>query len=895
MTRHFYAYLLICLLVVSQRCGAVELKPFLTQYCTECHDADMKKGDLDLTSFKLNLENPQNFSRWVLIHDRVAAGEMPPPKKKARPDSGDLASFSSSLSSALTAADNERAAREGRATQRRLNRYEYENALRDLLHAPWLQLKDSLPEDGEASRFNKIGDALDVSHVQMARYLGVADLALRQVATTISDRPPTRTIRFYARDQRSFSGKMKFSFFNTRPERATFAVLGTSGQPDVRTGTAPITVGDADPVLREQEAVGVVASTYEPLEITFNRFIAPVSGRYKLRFRTWTVWVGPGKGDKWYIPDLDNVSPGRRDEPITIYSETPPRLLRWLGQFDAHVDPAVQEIDTHLLAGETIWPDAARLFRSRPPSWINPLAERDGSPGVAFAWMEVEGPIYDDDASKARELLFGDLPIAQRAVTFAAAPERDRNFAAGQERPPAPTRVSVNNPPALADVTSAKPREDAQRLLCNFLGHAYREPFSDADVTRFLKVFDAASASGGGFADSLLATYTAVLCSPRFICLEEKPGRLDDFALASRLSFFLQNTAPDEQLRQLAGAGKLHDPAVLRAQTDRLLDDPKSRQFVDAFLDYWLDLRKMTATAPDATLYNDYYLDDLLAESAEAETQMFFAELIKSNLPASNIISSDFSMLNERLATHYGIPGVQGVRLRKMLLAPDSLRGGIMTQASVLKVTANGTTTSPVLRGAWIMERMLGKPPPPPPKSVPAVEPDTRGATTIREQLAKHRTLETCNACHAKIDPAGFALESFDVMGGWRDHYRALGNGPFEKGIGKNGQRFVFHEGQPVDPSGELPPNLSTTRPTSQPTTAPTFKDVRELKQLLLKDQRQIARNLVRQLVTYATGAPVRFGDRARIEQILDRTAADKFPVRSLIHEIVQSEFFQNK
>jgi Protein of unknown function (DUF1592)/Protein of unknown function (DUF1588)/Protein of unknown function (DUF1585)/Protein of unknown function (DUF1587)/Protein of unknown function (DUF1595)/Planctomycete cytochrome C len=891
MARKVHTYLLIFLLAVSQRCEAApELNPFLTKYCTECHDAETKKGDLDLTSFKLDLAEPQNFSRWVLIHDRVASGEMPPPKKKARPDAGELSSFSSSLSAALAAADNERAAREGRATQRRLNRYEYENALRDLLHAPWLQVKDSLPEDGEANRFNKIGDALDVSHVQMARYLSVTDLALRQVATTISDQPQTKTIRFYARDQRSFTGKMKFSVFNTRPERATFAVLGTSGQPDVRTGKAPITVGDSNPELREQEAVGVVASTYEPLEITFNRFIAPVSGRYKLRFKTWTVWAGPGKGDKWYIPDLDNVSPGRRDEPITVYSETPPRLLRWLGQFDAHIDPTVHEIDTHLLAGETIWPDAARLFRSRPSNWINPLAERDGSPGVAFAWMEVEGPIYDENASKARELLFGDLPIAKREVTFGPAPERQRNSDPGQERPPLATRVSFNKPPALAEVASKNPREDAQRLLRNFLARAYREPFTDDDVTRFLKVFDAASASGGGFADSLVAMYTAVLCSPRFICLEEKPGRLDDNALASRLSFFLQNTSPDEQLRQLAAAGKLRELQTLRAQTDRLLGDPKSRQFVDAFLDYWLDLRKMTATAPDGSLYNDYYLDDLLVESAQAETQLFFAELIKSNLPASNIISSDFSMLNERLATHYGIPGVQGVRLRKMLLAPDSPRGGIMTQASVLKVTANGTTTSPVVRGAWIMERMLGKPPPPQPKGISAVDPDTRGATTIREQLAKHRTQESCNACHAKIDPAGFALESFDVMGGWRDRYRALGGGPFEKGIGKNGQKFVFHLGQPIDPGGELPPNLSTTQPT-----APTFKDVRELKKLLLKDERQIARNLVQQLVIYATGAPVRFGDRAGIERILDRTAADKFPVRSLIHEIVQSEFFRNK
>lgn len=868
-----------------------DLNRFLTKYCTDCHDSDTKKADLDVTTFKLDLDNRQNFSRWVLLYDKVTAGEMPP-KKKARPDAADLKTFTADLASALTAADNTRAATEGRATQRRLNRYEYENALRDLLHAPWLQIRDTLPEDGEASRFNKIGDALDISHVQMARYLSVADLALRQVATTLADQPPTKTIRFYAREQRSFTGKMRFSVFNTRPERATFAVLGTTGQPDVRTSKAPITVGDADPVMREQEAVGVVASTYEPLEITFNRFIAPVSGRYKLRFKTWTVWVGPGQGNRWYIPDLDNISPGRRDEPITIYSETPPRLLRRLGAFDAHIEPSVHEIDTYLLAGETIWPDAARLFRSRPPNWINPLAEKDGCPGVAFAWMEVEGPIYDENTAKSRQLLFGDLPIAKRSATFTAAAQFDRQPAQGGQgrRGGQGARISVTNPPPLAEVTSNNPREDADRLLRNFLTQAYREPFTDMDVNRFLNVFDAASSTGSSFADAIESMYTAVLCSPRFIYLEEKPGHLDDRALASRLSFFLQNTSPDGQLRQLASAGKLHEPDVLRAQTDRLLNDPKSSQFIDAFLDYWLDLRNITATAPDGTLYNDYYLDDLLVESAEAETQLFFAELIKQNLPASNVISSNFSFLNERLATHYGIPGVQGVSMRKMLLAPDSVRGGIMTQASILKVTANGTTTSPVIRGAWIMERMLGKPPPPKPKSVPAVDPDTRGATTIREQLAKHRTQESCNACHAKIDPAGFALESFDVMGAWRDRYRALGSGPYDKGIGKNGQRFVFHEGQPVDPTGELPPGSCPALPNGA-----KFTDVRELKTLLLKDQRQIARNLVRQLVTYATGAPVRFGDRAVIEKILDRTEQGKFGVRSLIQEIIQSELFQNK
>src|SRR2546423_2477042 len=239
-------------------------------------------------------------------------------------------------------------------------------------------------------------------------------------------------------------------------------------------------------------------------------------------------------------------------------------------------------------------------------------------------------------------------------------------------------------------------------------------------------------------------------------------------------------------------------------------------------------------------------------------------------------------MLNERLAAHYGLPRVQGVAVRRTPLPKGSVRGGLMTQAAVLKVTANGTTTSPVLRGAWIMERILGQKPPPPPPNVPALEPDIRGAVTIRQQLDKHRSLETCSACHAKIDPAGFALETFDVMGGWRDRYRSESGGELAQGIAKSGQKFAFHYALPVDASSTLPDGRQ-------------FHDIRELKQLLLADERQLARNLARQLAIYATGAPIHFADREEIEKILDRARSSHYGVRSLILELVQSDLFRNK
>ena len=315
----------------------------------------------------------------------------------------------------------------------------------------------------------------------------------------------------------------------------------------------------------------------------------------------------------------------------------------------------------------------------------------------------------------------------------------------------------------------------------------------------------------------MIAGYTGVLCSPGFLYTEEKPGRLDDFALASRLSYFLWNSPPDTELLQVASRHELHGRKVLRAQTERLLNDPKSRRFVDAFLNYWLDLRLIEGTAPDVELYPDYQLDDLLVESMIGESQEFFAELLRRNLGVTNLVIriSRCSTSVWRRTTEFA--DVKAWSCARFICRRTSVRGGLLTEASVLKVTANGTTTSPVKRGAWIMTRLLGKPPPPPPPGVPALEPDIRGATTIREQLARHRSQETCAACHRNIDPAGFALESFDVMGGWRDRYRSFGEANQSKASAITGSTTISAWGRAVDPSGELPDGSR-------------FQDVRELK-----------------------------------------------------------------
>ena len=871
--------------------------PFIENYCANCHDDVEKKAGLDLTVLPFTPADAANFARWVKVHDRLAAGEMPP-KDKKRPDAAELIAFLDSLSSSLTAQERAAMAREGRATQRRLNGYEYENALRDLLSAPWLQVKGQFPEDGEAFRYNKIGDALDVSHVHMARYMTAADYAIRQVISVQYSRPPTKTTRYYARDQRTLTNKFTGNIFNSSPDRMTYPVVGlNTAQPEVRWLRAPL----SDPRTREEEAVAWVSSNYVTgFTYRWDQFRAPVAGRYRIRFDGYTLWVPPGgvqmrfngERDRVGTPrppnpsfgDYDRPQPGRTVEPITVYTRNGV-MNRRVGEFDLTPEPAVRDIgEVWLVANETLVPDASRFYRSRPNNFVNPLMTPDGAPSVAFRWMEVEGPLYDSTTTAGYRLLFGDLPVRQvdRGAPGIPVPfvsREDRRERTGRN---AGQRVEPLEE-VLVDIVSEHPPQDAERLLRGFIAKAYRRPVVEADVQRFLALIAERRKAGLSFAEAMMAGYTAVLASPGFVFLDEKPGPLDDYALATRLALFLWNSLPDETLRARAAACELHRPQVLRAETERMLSDPKAQRFGEAFLDYWIDLRKIEDSTPSTTLYNDYYLDDALTEAAVAETRLFFDELVRGDLPARNIISSGFTFLNERLARHYGVPGVQGIAMRRVPLPEDSVRGGFMTQASVLKVTANGTTTSPVLRGKWILERILGIEIPPPPPTVGAVEPDIRGAVTIRQQLAKHREDASCAVCHRKMDPPGFALESFDVMGAWREQYRGVDpDKPAVPGRGKNGQPFEYHYGLPVDAAGELPDG----RP---------FHDIREFKQLLRNEDITIARNLVKQLAVYATGAPVRFSDRPEVERILERAKAHDYGVRTIVHEIVQSEMFRSK
>lgn len=482
-------------------------------------------------------------------------------------------------------------------------------------------------------------------------------------------------------------------------------------------------------------------------------------------------------------------------------------------------------------------------------------------PGLAIQHIELEGPIVDQFPGRGHELIFEGL-------------ERK------EIEPGNPNDKTKSWYKPKFEIVSANPSEDVARALTRVSEKAFRRPVKEEELAPYLALFESEMANEATFEVAYRTALQAILCSPDFLYLREKPGALDDYALASRLSYFLNRTLPDKELLADAAARKLSgNGEALKGHALRLLQNEKSERFIEDFTDAWLDLRNIEFTTPDSQLYPEF--DPYLQDSMISETRMFFRELISSNLPVTDVVKSDFVMVNDRLASHYGIEGNFGPTVKKAAFPPDTPRGGFLTQASVLKVSANGTNTSPVLRGVFVNERILGKHPAPPPPGIPGVEPDIRGTETLRETLAKHRNSENCNSCHTMIDPPGFALESFDPVGSWRDKFRSLGEGErIDKVV--NGRKVRYKIGLPVDASGELE-------------SGETFSGFLEFQELLASNPDTLAKALITKFLTFGTGREMGFSDRPEINQIVSMTSADNHRIRDLILEVVTSEIFRHK
>lgn len=590
----------------------------------------------------------------------------------------------------------------------------------------------------------------------------------------------------------------------------------------------------SEPVFRGLDDALVMFSSSPWSAITVSQFYPPDRGRYRIRMSAY-AFQSPEKPVTFFV-EAGPMLMGQKNHPVGYYSVPAgePTVIEFVEHFEARHSLRILPFNT------------ATAFAVKAAGG----AEKFDGAGLAVQWIEVEGPLHDAWPPESHRRTFGTLPQASAPIYN----RRDR-----------------------VEVVSQQPAADAERILRDFARRAFRRDVTDADIRPYIDLVAERLSEPQSFEQAVRVGLKAILTSPQFLFLQERPGRLDDYALASRLSYFLWSTLPDAELLSLAAAQRLGEPDVLREQVERLLRSPRAAAFTENFVGQWLKLREIDATSPDRRLYPEF--DELLKTSMVQEAQAFFQEVLDHDLSLTNFVASDFAMLNERLAQHYGIPGVAGHELRKVTLPPGSRRGGVLTMAGVLKVTANGTNTSPVFRGAWVLDRILGTPPASPPDGVPAVEPDIRGATTIREQLAKHREIAACAACHQEIDPPGFALESYDVIGGWREHYRSIGRG---QAVVVDGRRMPYAHGPRVDPADVLPDGRR-------------FADIDEFKQLLLADPDQLARGLAGKLATYATGRAPDGVDQPELEAVVQRVRGQNYGFRSLVHAIVQCALFRNK
>lgn len=865
------------------------LAGFMKKHCVECHDKEAPEGGLDLSAFKPDFAAGDGLARGVKIFDRIQTGEMPP-KASPRPDAAETAALLAGLKADLVEAERKRLGGAGRTAVRRLTKAEYENTIRDLFDMPGIALQGGLPSDGSAHGFDKNDDALDVSHVNIAKYVEAADRTL-DMAIATQPEPPTSKL------QRISLAKYVGHILGNGD-----AVLLKDMKPDPEYPPAAdqhhIDEGAHQRIgaFDRGSTVGIFRHEDESFHPYYQEFTALYPGRYRIRTSFWSFhW------DKGTVLPARGVEAARLSAvQLTADGRGGGHPSYVLGYFDApSLTPKVHEFTTWLNTKETLGFNTASLAMAVNYSRKGRAMAFTG-PGIANDWLDVEGPIHEVWPPKAHTALFGDLKL----VEFKAADHP--GVRAPKRTLLRQSVVHAKNQPdkvlGLFTVHSEQPLVDADRLLAAFLPRAFRRPVSAEVRGAYTALVDARLKVGDCFETAMRSAYRAALISPDFLYhvegspdlpspdgpAAEKPAaagtrapRVDDHALACRLSYFFWNSMPDERLTKLADAGTLHRPDVLRAETERLLSDPKSQRFVEDFLGQWLKLRQIASTDPDKKLYPEF--SPYLQDSMVAETRAFFRELLEKDLSATHLVRSDFAMLNEKLAVHYGIPGVSGSQIRRVQLPAGNPRGPFLTQAALLKITANGTTTSPVPRGAFVMARLLGQEPDPPPANVAAIEPDVRGASTIREQLDKHRSNTVCASCHAKMDPAGFALESFDVIGGWRDRYRSIGEGdnaprgsidPF---IG-----ISFKLGPKVDPSGVLPDER-------------TFKDVSELQAILAADPSRLLSNLAQQFAIYGAGRPLGFADRDAVSAITSEVQKRGGGVRTLLHAVVQSELFQAK
>ncbi len=753
--------------------SAVPVAAFLDQHCVECHDTEVKKGGLDLTSLTFDRLDGSTLKSWQHIFERVRDGEMPP-KKQPQPEKNEKDLFLAALNEPLLKTDQADIAANGRVRSRRLTRVEYEHTLHDLLGID-IPLKTLLPEDRASHGFETVADGQQLSHHQLARYLDVADLALSDAF------------------DRAEKGDATYAKHHT-PEMLIKNRGGNYRGPDLKNGE----------------------SITWPIGLQFfgrTPTWAPAGGWYRITLR----------GVRGINPTADGAVWGTLR---AGHCESNAPLLYMIGLVEATATPRDMTFEA--------WIEKNHRLELRPNDGTRKNAPTGAKGGnVSFKDRNLEKQ--------------GFSGIAHRGIDI------ERIY-------PIANDIGVRKKLFGGDGLEALKAENIDKLVSRFATRAFRRPVTEAQSAPYREIAAKSVQEGDSVLEALHAAYRAILCSPRFLTFIEAPGPLDDHAIASRLSFALWCSIPDQELLELANQNKLRDPQTLAQQVERLLSHTKAKRFIASFTDQWLKLNQIDFTTPDTRLFRDF--DPVVQESMLQETRTYFTELLRRDLSITHLVDSDFAFLNGRLARHYkaDLAFHSGAGLQKVTLKPEAKRGGLMTQGAILKVTADGTSTSPVVRGVFVNERILGNHIPPPPPGIPAIEPDIRGATSIRNQLEKHRHNESCASCHQTIDPPGFALENYDPVGLWR------------KGYGKDSK------GAKIDPSGVTPEGA-------------TFTDLATWQQIYTQQPQRLARGFATHFLTYATGAPPRFSDEAALDEIAKKTTN----LRSIMREVVLSVIFRTK
>ena len=792
----------------SASATSAELDQMLDQYCVSCHNERLLTAGLALDT--ADPTRPETHPElWERVIAKLRAGSMPPPRRP-RPDPATYDAMADHLEAELDRAWLAQPNPGRSSAVHRLNRTEYANAVRDLF-ALEIDVTSLLPGDETADgSFDNFADVLTISRAHLERYVSVA----RQVTRLAVGLPPPGA---------------GFDTF----EIPLHVVQDARQSEDLPLGSR-----------------GGFAVPYQ----------FPVDGDYVIKVRLRRQYQAYLMGMGW-PQQLDVRLDGRLLERFTVGGDVPGRPVA--ASYAGAGEPG--------FAGDVEWEAFMQLTGDSGLEVRVPIEAGPRTIGVSFVrelW-EPEGlpqPLQRGRVLTNDQIYMGYAAVA--AVEIGGPYEAPGSIANTPSRRAIFTCRPATAPDALEALQDDE-RACASQILSSLARRAYRRPVADDDVSVLLEFFDQGRRTGGSFDHGIQFALERLLIDPEFLLRVERDPvdvashwtvyPLDDLEVASRLSFFLWSSIPDDELLSLAEQGRLTDPVVLEQQTRRLLADPRATEaLVDDFAAQWLNLRRVGEVVVDPTRYPNY--DATLLAAFKQETELFVASTLRADRRVTELLDADYTFVNERLARHYGIPGISGSRLRQVSLPDSQQRGGLLAHGALLATTSYPDRTSPVLRGKWLLDNIFGLPVPPPPPDVDTTLEEEPGleSPSIRERLAQHRRSPTCASCHSVIDPLGFALENFDVIGGWRT---------------------IDESGQPVDATG-------TT------TSGARVDGLTGLRALLLDEPEKFPRTVTEKLLAYALGRPLQYYDRPTVRQVVRDAEADDYRWSSLIVGIVRSPTF---